>query len=243
MRLSRLLGRAAAVLAATMLGTMFGLAPAHAGVFSFSTPPGSVSFDGKPLDATATFTTSAGLITLVLTNLQPTSSASQLLADIFFTASGVTDTGAGSFQPSGSYINVASCTPTGNCTGARSAAGAQNLPWTLTAAGSDFHLNGLGHAGAAGLIIGPATNANASINGSVHNPYLDGTATFLLALSGVTAATTITNVAFSFGTNNETIVPVPIPAAVWLFGSGLLGLIGIARRRQSSAANASLAMA
>ena len=26
-------------------------------------------------------------------------------------------------------------------------------------------------------------------------------------------------------------VPVPIPAAVWLFGSGLLGLIGIARRR------------
>jgi hypothetical protein len=26
--------------------------------------------------------------------------------------------------------------------------------------------------------------------------------------------------------------PVPIPASVWLFGSGLLGLIGIARRRQ-----------
>ena len=27
---------------------------------------------------------------------------------------------------------------------------------------------------------------------------------------------------------------VPIPAAVWLFGSGLIGLIGIARRRRSS---------
>ncbi|MGI9320139.1 MAG: VPLPA-CTERM sorting domain-containing protein [Thiogranum sp.] len=27
--------------------------------------------------------------------------------------------------------------------------------------------------------------------------------------------------------------PVPLPAAVWLFGSGLLGLFGIARRRRS----------
>ena len=27
--------------------------------------------------------------------------------------------------------------------------------------------------------------------------------------------------------------PVPVPAAVWLFGSGLLGLVGIARRKRS----------
>jgi hypothetical protein len=26
---------------------------------------------------------------------------------------------------------------------------------------------------------------------------------------------------------------VPVPAAVWLFGSGLLGLIGIARRKKA----------
>lgn len=30
-------------------------------------------------------------------------------------------------------------------------------------------------------------------------------------------------------------IPVPIPAAVWLFGSGLLGLVGIARRKKKSA--------
>jgi len=26
---------------------------------------------------------------------------------------------------------------------------------------------------------------------------------------------------------------VPVPAAVWLFGSGLIGLIGVARRKKS----------
>lgn len=30
-----------------------------------------------------------------------------------------------------------------------------------------------------------------------------------------------------------TVSPIPVPAAVWLFGSGLLGLLGIARRRHS----------
>jgi hypothetical protein len=33
---------------------------------------------------------------------------------------------------------------------------------------------------------------------------------------------------------NELATAVPIPAAIWLFGSGLLGLIGIARSKQST---------
>lgn len=32
----------------------------------------------------------------------------------------------------------------------------------------------------------------------------------------------------------EGVLPAPIPAAVWLFGSGLLGLVGIARRRNKA---------
>lgn len=34
--------------------------------------------------------------------------------------------------------------------------------------------------------------------------------------------------------NDENFPPVPVPAAVWLFGSGLIGLVGIARRRRKA---------
>jgi len=39
--------------------------------------------------------------------------------------------------------------------------------------------------------------------------------------------------AFTVGANGEPAV-IPVPAAVWLFGSGLLGLLGVARRKMSS---------
>ena len=36
-----------------------------------------------------------------------------------------------------------------------------------------------------------------------------------------------------FGLDNISVSAIPVPAAVWLFGSGLIGLIGIARRKKS----------
>ncbi|MGB5718761.1 MAG: hypothetical protein WBN81_16900 [Gammaproteobacteria bacterium] len=35
-------------------------------------------------------------------------------------------------------------------------------------------------------------------------------------------------------TLNVSVTPVPVPAAVWLFGSGLLGLLGMARRKKAA---------
>jgi hypothetical protein len=37
-------------------------------------------------------------------------------------------------------------------------------------------------------------------------------------------------------TGNGSGAPVPLPAAVWLFGSGLMGLVGVSRRRKAAAA-------
>ena len=40
----------------------------------------------------------------------------------------------------------------------------------------------------------------------------------------------------NLGIDNVSVSAVPVPAAVWLFGSGLLGLVGVARRKKAQAA-------
>ncbi len=46
----------------------------------------------------------------------------------------------------------------------------------------------------------------------------------------------IDNLTFATDLNGYNPNPVPVPAAVWLFGSGLLGLAGASRRKKSAAA-------
>ena len=37
-----------------------------------------------------------------------------------------------------------------------------------------------------------------------------------------------------FSANFDFVAPIPVPAAVWLFGSGLIGLVGVARRKRAA---------
>lgn len=87
-----------------------------------------------------------------------------------------------------------------------------------------------------GGLAGPASVGPLSFTADVA-----GTAVFSLGAStsavvgGFFSAVTFTEQFPNFIGTTVTITPitpeVPVPAAVWLFGSGLLGLIGIARRR------------
>jgi hypothetical protein len=207
---------------------------------TFTTPSGSMA-GGQPVDASAMFTTGAGTVSITLDNLfaNPTSVV-QNLSDLSFTLSnGATSGTLGS--NTGMEITV-------NGGGTFSTGATVPTGWVLSpgpSGGLQLNVLSAGGAGPAHLIIGPPgpgplySNANGSIAGNgPHNPFLNQTATFMVDVTGVTAATTITGATFSFGTTNgANLVPgkpgtsVPEPASLGLLGLGLAGL-GLARRRK-----------
>jgi len=87
------------------------------------------------------------------------------------------------------------------------------------------------------------------INGPTYQGLLGLSDNFIVGLSTDDGTTWLADAGATFGVNtsllnfdvpgtgkNEVFVvdvnPVPVPAAVWLFGSGLIGLAGIARRKK-----------
>lgn len=212
------------------------VACAVAGVTAFSASAYAAlqSFTASDGSATADFTPGSGTVHLVLTdNLGLPNSLADLLSDISFSISGGGAISA--VTTSGSpvtCIDGSGCSQTGSVSN-----------WRFSGGSGSYRLNSL-DGGPSGMIA-PAnmlslncspTKCPDGLGGTAGNlgngqPFLLHSATFDITIANVTSASTISDVSFSFGTGPETIVGVPIPAAAWLFGSGLLGLIGIARRR------------
>jgi hypothetical protein len=207
--------------------------PVMATPFSTGDPNTSVSGNGGlPVSSTAEFLMGTDNITITLTNtLANPKSVSQNLSDLAFyfaTTTGEAPTGTltsssgleRSVASNGSYTD-GSVVPTG---------------WVLSAVTGGLYLNVLGTpVGPEHTIIGSPngsnvySNANRSIaNNDPHNPFLAGPVTFNIYAPGVTAATTINSVWFSYGTAAST--SVPEPTTLLLLGLGLLGVAGIRRK-------------
>ena len=215
----------------------------------------SGSGNDGPLAASAAFTTSAGLLSVTITNgLSPIQirDAGQTVSGLSFILSDAPGT-LGTTSASGQLANI----------GDPGQAFIHNVPgdpvrWlgqgppppggtgSFSIEGNTITMEAIGGGQPSQLILsGVTTSSNASIQGGQFNPFVIGPATFTLALSGVTAATTITQVTFSFGTGPDTFITAPdtfitVPGPI--VGAGLPGLVAacggllaLARRRRKVA--------
>jgi hypothetical protein len=216
-------------------------APARGDMITFVTPTGSTT-GGQPVNATVTITTSLNTVTVALTNLQadPTSDV-QNVNGLVFSFSNFNPTTASITGNSG----IVDRTVNGN--GTFSDASATTTDWTVsvttTPAPAKITLTTIGNSHAPQTVIGSPnsgtgiySNANSSIAGSNHNPFLADTPVFTLHVQGVTASTDVGSVIFAFGTADTTTnvvtghaVPEPSSLALAALGGG--ACLAIRRRR------------
>jgi hypothetical protein len=233
------------ILLPAALALTFGSSAAWATMISFTGTGQNANNAAEAVSAQADFVTSNGLLTVTLTNLLAAAdinSAGQALSDISFDLSddvGVIGalTAAGQFgdvDGSGNVTLVAADSDTGDTTPVR---------WYTNGSigGTSITLETIGGGQPSQMILPNALSfpgANASITNGQFNSFVIGSATFTLQLAGITDATTISNVIFSFGTSPDTFitgVPVPIPGIpepsdLALIATGLVALVALRRR-------------
>ena len=216
-----------------------------AGYQIFNTIAGGTDSAGEPVNASASFTTGTNSITINLQNLIVNQrSIGQNVSDLLFTVSGSPSSAVISSSASTTREVAANGTYTDSLT--PTATG-----WALTMSGGTIHLNGLSGAlyTPSHTLIGlpdPSTNTYSNGNSSLlgngpHNPYLTNPTIFTLNAQGVTDATTISGVQFSFGTqagdnvngtSGPSVSPTPEPASLTMLCTGLVGLLGYAWKRR-----------
>ena len=237
------------------IGCALGLQQAAAATVTLSgTGTGS---DGA-LGASAVFTTNTNSLTVMLSNTLATSvirSAGQTVSDLSFTLSNAPGTLLGVPTATGQLANIGAGGTVTNVMGSPVRWLGQGAPppggqGSFSIVGNTITLEALGGGQPSQLLLpagGPYTNANASITGGQFSPFVVGPIAFTLALSGVTANTTITAATFSFGTGPDTLISVvpggtpvvtavPLPGTLPLFATGLLGLWALRRKRKAAAA-------
>jgi hypothetical protein len=220
--------------AATFGALALGTVAAQATPFLFDVTGGC----SEACAATASITVAAGKLTVVLTDTEANPrSAGDLLSSIEITPSGTVGSPTLSSQ-AGTLITVASNTgPYSTSPGPPSHWGVGVSTSHCETGASCIALETAGPFAVGGaptnMIIGPPdasgnySNGNASVVDGHFSPYINGTGTFVIFDSSITATTTIAGVTFDFGTGPDTflsgvaVVPAPV------IGHGLFVLLAI----------------